>query len=377
MSNITGKAMVVTGQGIPWEMREYPVPDPEPDAIVAKITLSSICGSDIHTYKGEYKGRTDILGSKEKPRILGHEMMGRIYKLGSNVKTDFTGQVLREGDRVVWCYFKPCGQCQSCINDVSPCPNRLKEFSNSSEEFPHFTGAFAEYYYLRPGQWIYKVPDTLPDEAVVYVNCAASTVAYGLQKVDLPLGAQVVIQGAGGLGVIAAPMVKDMGASRVIVIDRLPQRLDLATSFGADYTINIDEYPTVESRIERVKELTGGKGTELTIEVASAPDAVSEGVQMLAPGGTYLTMGIVTGGQFSSLDMATFIMKGLKLVGSANYRAGTIPRVLDFMERNREKYPFEKMISHKFRLQDIEEAFKQIMAGKVLRAAIAMDEKEE
>jgi L-iditol 2-dehydrogenase len=373
MSKITGKAMVATGLNVPWELREYPVPDPEPDCIVIKISMSSICGSDIHTYRGEYKGRTDILGSKEKPKILGHEMMGRIYKLGSNVKTDFSGQTLKEGDRVVWCYFKPCGKCPACINEVSPCPDRLKEFTGSCDEFPHFNGAFAEYYYLRPNQWIYKVPDTLPDEAVVYVNCAGSTVAYGLQKVDLPLGAQVVIQGAGGLGIIAAPMVKDMGAARAIVIDKLPQRLDLAKAFGADNTINIDEYPTPEARIEKVKELTGGKGAELTIEVASAPDAVSEGVQMLAPGGTYLSMGLVTGGLYSKLDVAMLVHRGLKLVGSANYRVGTIPRVLDFMERNRDKYPFEKMISHKFKLEDIEESFRQIIAGGVLRAAITMD----
>ena len=372
MNSKKGKAMVSTGLNIPWEMREYPIPDPEPDAIVTKITMASICGSDIHSYKGDFIKRADVLGSKENPKILGHEMMGRVYKLGSNVKTDYSGQPLKEGDRVVWCYFLPCGKCQACVNDISPCPFRLKHNIVGCEEFPHFKGAFAEYYYVRPGQWIYKVPDTLSDEAVVYVNCAASTVTHGLHKVELPLGARVVIQGAGGLGISAIPIAKDMGAAQVIVIDKFTNRLELAKSFGADHTININQYPTSEARIQRGKELTEGRGAELTVEVASDPNAVGEGVEMLAPGGTYLTMGIVTGG-VSQLNMESFIVRDLKLIGSANYRAGTIPRVLDFMERNRDKYPFDKLISHKFKLEDIEEAFRQVMAGKVLRAAVVTD----
>jgi len=371
MASKMGKAMVATGLNIPWEMREYPIPDPEPDAIVTKITMASICGSDIHTYKGELK-RADVLGSKENPKILGHEMMGRVYKLGSNVKTDYSGQPLKEGDRVVWCYFLPCGKCQACLNEISPCPNRLKHAVVGCQEYPHFKGAFAEYYYVRPGQWIYKVPDSLSDEAVVYVNCAASTVTYGLHKVELPLGARVVIQGAGGLGISAAPIAKDMGAAQVIVVDKFANRLELAKAFGADHTININEYPTPEARIQKVKELTGGKGVDLTIEVASDPDAVAEGIQMLGFGGTYLTMGIITG-EISKLSMEPFILRGLKLIGSANYRSWTIPRVLDFMERNRDKYPFDKMISHKFKLKDIEEAFRQVVAGKVLRAALVTD----
>ena len=105
---------------------------------------------------------------------------------------------------------------------------------------------------MSPGQWIYKIPDSVPDESAVYVDCAASTVAYALHQVSLSLGAAVVIQGAGGLGLSAAPMAKDMGAAQVIVVDMIPERLALAKAFGADYTINAQEYPTPEARIQRV-----------------------------------------------------------------------------------------------------------------------------
>jgi len=370
MASITGKAMVNFGVGIPWEMKEYPVPDPEPDAIVTKITMSSICGSDIHGYVGDFGPAT---GQKGPPRIGGHEFVGKVYKLGSNVKTDTTGQPLKEGDRVVWCYYLACGRCPACINDMAPCPNRHAHGVRSSDDYPHFKGAFAEYYYLSPGQWIYKVPDTLPDESVVFVDCAASTVTYALSKVCFPFGAKAVIQGAGGLGLSAAPIVKDMGVDPLIVIDKIPARLELAKTFGADYTIDYNEYPTPEARIERVRELTGGSGVDLVLEVvASDPTVVPEGLEMLGLGGTYLTVGLV--GPFSAtLGMGPFINKGIKLIGSANYRAWTIPKVLEFMERTKDKYPFDKIISHNFKLPEVEEAYKQQIAGKVVRAGIVLD----
>jgi threonine dehydrogenase-like Zn-dependent dehydrogenase len=370
VGNEKGKAMVSFGTGIPWEMREYPVPDPEPDTVVTKITMSSICGSDIHVYKGDFGGAPGI---KQKPKISGHEFVGKVYKLGSNVKTDFNGQPIKEGDRVVWSPFLNCGKCKSCLNDIVPCPNRQKHTGVTSDDYPHFKGAFAEYYYVSPGQWIYKVPDEVPDEAAVYVDCAASTVAYALHKVSLPMGATVVIQGAGGLGISAAPMAKDMGATQVIVIDKLSERLKLARSFGADYTIDCSEYNSPESRIDRVKQLTGGNGADLVMEVvASDPEVVPEGIEMLALKGTYLTVGLV-GPFIAKLGMMPFIDRDIRLVGSANYKVWTIPKVLDFMSRTIDRYPFDKVISHKFALQDAEEAMKQAMLGKVVRAAIVFD----
>jgi threonine dehydrogenase-like Zn-dependent dehydrogenase len=372
MTGKTGKAVVSFGAGIPWEMREYPIPDPEPDAVVIKITMSSICGSDIHVYKGELGPPPS--GVKQKPKIPGHEFVGRVYKLGSNVKTDFNGKPLKEGDRVVWCYYIPCGRCPSCLADVAlPCPNRHKHAGVTSDDFPHFKGAFAEYYYVSPGQWLYKVPDNVPDEAAVYVDCATSTVAYALHKGSFPLGATAVIQGAGGLGLNAIPVAKDMGAAQVIAIDRLPHRLELAKTFGADHTINYEDYPTAEARIEQVKKLTGGNGADVILEVvASAPEVVPEGLEMLTLGGTYITSGLV--GPFTSqLKMEPFINKGVKLIGSANYRAWTMPRVLDFISRTIDKYPFDKIISHKFKLEDAEEAVKWVEAGKGMKTAIVPD----
>src|SRR3989304_6544708 len=103
----TGKAAVFFDTGKPFEMREYPVPDPEPDAIVLRVTSAGICGSDLHVGRGDI--RVAMMGPG--PRILGHEMTGHVHKLGANVTTDSQGQPLKEGDRIVYPYFFPCRRC--------------------------------------------------------------------------------------------------------------------------------------------------------------------------------------------------------------------------------------------------------------------------
>ena len=368
MATLTGRAMVSYGPGFPLEMREYPVPDPEPDAVVTRITMGAICGSDVHLYKGEFSG-----GKAERrlpPYIPGHEFVGRVHKLGANITTDSTGRPLKEGDRVVWCCFVACGRCPACINGVVPCPNRRIHQGVTSDDFPHFKGAFADYYYVSPNQWIYKVPDNVPDESAVYTDCAASTVTYALSKVCLPLGASVVIQGAGGLGLNAVPVAKEMGAAEVIVIDKYPINLPMARTFGADHTISHEQCPTSKDRISAVMDLTHGRGVDLIMEVvASDPTVVAEGVQMAALNGTYLTVGLV-GPVSTNIPLAPFIDKGVRLIGSANYAAWTMPKVLDFFSKYGEKYPFDKIISHKFPLEDLEDAFRQVIAGKVVRAGI-------
>src|SRR5438552_4239348 len=113
----TGRAWLYTGVGAPFEMREFPLPDVEPDGILVRVTVANICGSDLHGWHG----RTPRSG----PTIMGHEMTGRVEKLGSRVKTDSAGAPLREGDRIVYSYFYPCRRCDFCLaHDEHHCVSR-------------------------------------------------------------------------------------------------------------------------------------------------------------------------------------------------------------------------------------------------------------
>jgi len=156
----------------------------------------------------------------------------------------------------------------------------------------------------------------------------------------------------------------------VIVIDKVADRLKLATEFGADHTIDMNEYPTPDARLQRVRELTGGKGVDVAVEVVGRPEVIAEGIDMLAPAGTYLSMGLVTGKLFSQIDMEPVVHKGLTITGSANYKPWVMPKVLEFLVRTRDTYPFEKLVSHKFKLEDVNQGIQQSLEGKVVRAGL-------
>src|SRR5438128_6938360 len=323
----TGRAAVFHGPGKPFEIRELPLPEVEPDAILIRITVANICGSDLHFWRGDAPLRLP-----EDGWIYGHEMTGRVARLGARVKTDSLGRPLTEGDRVAYCYFYPCGRCHACLAlEPAACPNKVGRPLGPSQ-FPHFHGAFAEYYYLRPGGAVFAVPDALPDEVVASVNCALSQVIFGLHKAGLRFGQSVVMQGAGGLGAQAAAVAKAMGAAPVVVVDQLPARLELARAFGADHTINLREVP---ERKERVA-------------------LVPEGLEMLRAGGTYLEIGTISRGVGVELEPAQLVWGSKRIVGVVMYDPWVIPQALDFLVRSRERFPFDRLVSRKFPLEEID-----------------------
>jgi D-arabinose 1-dehydrogenase-like Zn-dependent alcohol dehydrogenase len=220
-----------------------------------------------------------------------------------------------------------------------------------------------------PGQPIFKVPEDLPDEIVAPINCALCQLIYGLSKVELRLGDTIVIQGAGGLGVYAIALAKEMGADKVIVLDRFENRLQLASRFGADHVININMVSTKE-RIGQVREITQGRGADIVIEVAGSPQAVNEGLPLLRVGGSYLWIGNICRGMTVELDPSAIVLGNRKIIGVATYDPGVMPQALNFLKRTRGKYPFDQILSHKFKLEEINTAFELASQGKVNRATI-------
>jgi len=364
-----GRAVLFYGVGKPFQITEYPVLDPEPGAIMVKVSLANICGTDLHWWRGD----TDLaaLGARG-PRILGHESTGTVARLGEGVVTDSAGQPLKVGDMVVYRYFYPCGHCRSCLKgDDAACPFIIANMSVlSCERFPHFIGAFAEYYYLRPGHVVFKVPDGVTAQMVAPVNCCLSQVIYGLQKVGFSFGETIVIQGAGGLGINAAAVAKDMGADKVIVIDGITERLELAKAFGADELIDFREYKTPEERVQRVKDLTGGWGADVVAELVGSTEVVPEGLNMLGFGGRYLEIGNANLGKTYVADPGMLVFSNKKIFNVSTYTPGTLKKALDFISRAKGRYPFDKLLSRSYPLEDINQAFEDQNKGLVSRSAI-------
>src|SRR3972149_6125830 len=192
-------------------------------------------GSDLHIWRGEMAGYTGR-------RTIGHEGTGVVARLGAGVTSDSLGKPIKEGDRIIYAAVYGWGRGRHCLQgNQNWCSGGGLSAGSAFGEYPYFTGTYADYYYIRPSQAVFKVPDEVPDAALGYVNCAMGTVTEGLMRAGCKEGDYVVVQGAGGLGMNAVAMAKDMGAHRVIVLYRLENRLQLAREFGADETINIDE----------------------------------------------------------------------------------------------------------------------------------------
>jgi threonine dehydrogenase-like Zn-dependent dehydrogenase len=192
-------------------------------------------------------------------------------------------------------------------------------------------------------------------------------------------GDSVVIQGAGGLGLNAVAVARDMGAHTIIVIDRIPGRLELARAFGADHTINLDELTTPEKRITAVKDLTGGFGADVAADLVGYPDVIPEGIRMLRSGGTYLEIGNIAPGNVFSYDATSLVRGNVRLVAMANYSPWALGEALAFLQRTGTRFPFDKLISHVFPIERISEAFQQSEWNRkggdplrVSRAAISM-----
>jgi D-arabinose 1-dehydrogenase-like Zn-dependent alcohol dehydrogenase len=148
----TGKMACWMGLDKKFEIREYPVPDPEPGAVLIKVSLANVCGSDMHYWKGE---QDYAKMGRPLPLNTGHEHMGTVYKLGAGITTDTAGQPLKEGDRVVYRYFNPCGHCKMCLKrNFMSCPTRQANWLVSCEQWPYFQGGYGQYFYLRPNHAI-------------------------------------------------------------------------------------------------------------------------------------------------------------------------------------------------------------------------------
>ena len=345
----TSKAAVFVGPLKPLEIRDFAVPEVGPGAVLVQMQMAAVCGSDIHRWHNP-----DAKG----PMILGHENVGVVAQMCAGVTTDAMGQALKEGDRIVF-RAAPCGRCYECTVGLT-CRATPSYGMVSSEEFPHITGGFSEYLYLEPHPWVLRIPDDMSDERAMLAVVGNHTVLLGLEKMDgIRTGDTVVIQGSGPIGMGALIQTRLMGAGRIVVVGAPANRLRLAAEMGADDTVDLADYPSPESRVERVKELVGPGGADVVIECAGATTSVQEGLEMARRGAKYLVIGQTTDRGAQSINPFLIARKGLRIEGviANNAPFGYIARSVTTMNQI-VRYPVEKLITHRFALPQINDAFK-------------------
>lgn len=348
------------------ELREYDLPkEIEDGAILLEVLQTNVCGSEIHMYKGDH----NII----KHGGIGHEMVGRIIKVGKNVKNDNAGNPVKIGDRVVPIYIAHCNHCRECLEgNYHHCEQAYKYWSKTDES-PYFQGTtFATHYYVHYDQHFFKVPDSVTNQEASSANCALAQVLFGLDKVDIKPGQSIVIQGAGGLGLNACTVAKEKGAT-VIIIDAVKSRLKMAEKFGADYVIDMNEYQSIEEREQKIKELTNEWGADIGLEVTGAPNAFSEGIHLVKQNGKYVTMGNIRLGKTTEFDPGLLTRKSIQIIPVNRYNSEYLYYALQFLERNINKYPFNELTDAEFTLEKTQIALEKSINREVTRATIVVN----
>lgn len=366
----TARAAVVAEYGKPIEIRELPVPresELEPGAMLVRVDVASICGSDVH----QWSGMTQALAPASLPIVLGHEMMGTVAAFGPGPREDSVGQLLAEGDRVLWTHVY-CGQCHECRVQHTPtlCRRKKQYMRTNCERFPYLLGGFAEYCYVFPASGRVRIPDGVPDGVASAASCALRTVVHAFERVGrIEPHQRLVIQGAGPLGLFATAMASDAGVRELIVVGAPERRLALARRWGAKDVVSVEDVPTAEARLARVRELTGGLGADVVFEMSGAPYAFAEGLDFLRPGGRYAVVGQL-GGPLTPVQAALFVRKQATILGVQSADIGQFWKALEFVRRAGARYDFEAMLTTRYPLGQINEAIQNMRAFREIKPLV-------
>jgi threonine dehydrogenase-like Zn-dependent dehydrogenase len=349
----------------PLEIRTYPVPgEPEAGGALVRVEMAGICGTDVHLWLGQL--------SIPLPVILGHETVGRIERLGAGLAHDWRGTPLAPGDRVTWASSIVCGECYYCRVKRQPtrCVSRKAYgISYCADQPPHLRGGYADHILLRPGTAIFRLPDSLPTEAVVGAGCGLTTAIHGLERAPVIWGDVVVIQGAGPVGMAALALARHSGAAKIILIGGPKHRLDMALEFGADAVVSVDNEKDMLERRKLVLELTGSYGADVVVECVGHPSAVPEGMELCRDGGTFLVLGQYANAGDVPFNPHTITRKQLHVAGSWGFEPRHVDRAIRLLEGTAWKERFARQITHRFPLEQAGQALEtmqQWRAGKTV-----------
>jgi D-arabinose 1-dehydrogenase-like Zn-dependent alcohol dehydrogenase len=361
------KAAVLRQFRTPLCIEEVPIPkEIEPGAILTRIDMCSICGTDVHLWQGSLSLKVEL------PVIIGHEMVGRIVDMGPGVDRDSIGRPLRIGDRITWTHTS-CGSCFYCTVAQQPtlCQHCRMYMYESMDRFPHLLGGFSQYGYVMPEAGRVRVPDNVSNELATLSSCAFRSV---MNAIDLLEGIgttdTVVVQGAGPLGLLATAVAKISGARRVITIGAPDARLLIANDFGADETLSI-ERTSADERSELVRSLTDGRGADIVMEFTGHPQAFNEGLDLVRRGGRYLIVGQLGSGSTSFMP-SLIVSKQLTILGSFSGRAKAYWEALDFVSAHKNHIPFERMISNRYKLDNVNAAMERMKAYEEIKPVIEL-----
>ena len=361
------KAAVLRAVNQPLSIEEVSTANPGPREVLVRTAAAGVCHSDLHFQNGSYPYLL--------PAVLGHESAGVVEAVGADV------HYVKPGDHVITCLSAFCGHCEYCLTGRMVLCNE-PELSRGADEPPRLSGSaggehihqflhlssFAETMLVHEHA-VAKIRPDMPLDVAALIGCGVTTgVGAVIHTAAVAPGDTVAVIGCGGVGLSCVNGAAIAGAGRVIAIDTVASKLELARTFGATDTVNAAETDPVAE----VRELTGG-GVHYSFEAIGLKQTTEQAFKMIRAGGTATVIGMIPVGTMVEVHGPEFLREK-KLQGSSmgsNRFRVDMPRFVDFYLAG--KLHLDEMISHRIKLEDVNDALAALETGEVARQVIVFD----
>ncbi len=352
-------------------LEDIPVPQPRDGEVLVRVHACGVCHTDLHVIKSEV--------AFPRPAVLGHEVSGTVVELGPRV-----GNVA-VGDRVVSTFIMPCGVCRRCVRGHEDlcenffAHNRLRgtlydgETRLSREDgsplWMYSMGGLAEYCVV-PATAVFRIPDELDLTAAAILGCSLFT-AYGAihNVAHLRMGETVAVIATGGVGSSIVQLAAAYGPRMLVAVDTSEKKLETARRLGATHTVNA----ATEDVVSVVRELTDGRGVDVSFEALGLPQTFSTAIEVLDDGGRAVMVGIAPAGSTGAVDITRVVRRKLQILGSYGGRARTDMNELLALTAQGTVRPAE-VISRSYHLEEADAAFAALDRREIIgRAVILME----
>ncbi len=323
----------------------------KPGEALVKILLSTICGSDIHTIEGKRK--------EDTPCILGHEAVGEVVAVNSR-------EGFKVGDRVTWTVIDSCGQCPACSDYGLPekCHKLFKYGHASIKNGSGLNGCYATHIHIRKGTHMVRVPATISHKAAAPANCALATMVNAVSQITVE-PKKVAVQGGGLLGIYTCGLLKELGVPQIFCLEVNEKRFQLIEQFGAIAVDARDSQKATQFILDQV-----GDGVDVVFEVAGLKELIPQGLALLRPGGDYILVGLVHPDSELKITAEQIIRKCLNIKGVHNYAPRHLDEAVSFLQRNRDHFPFDAIVSPPYNLKELEKAIQEAKKQEWVRVSV-------
>ncbi|KAJ7945170.1 alcohol dehydrogenase [Quillaja saponaria] len=357
----------------PLTIEEFHMPRPKAGEVLVKTKACGVCHSDLHVMKGEIPFSS--------PCVLGHEITGEVVEHGALTDRK-TIERLPVGSRIVGAFIMPCGNCSYCSKGHDDlCEDffaynrakgtlydgetRLFLRSSGKPVFMYSMGGLAEYCVV-PANALSILPDSLPYSESAILGCAVFT-AYGAMAhaAEVHPGDSVAVIGIGGVGSSCLQIARAFGASDIIAVDIQDEKLQKAKAVGATHIVNSAK----EDAIEKILEITGGKGVDIAVEALGRPQTFAQCTQSVKDGGKAVMIGLAQAGAAGEVDINRLVRRKIKVIGSYGGRARQdLPKIIRLAESG--IFNLANAVSRRYKFEDAGKAFQDLNQGSIINRAV-------